>query len=108
MQHSSIARRAAAVATATALAFGATLLVPGGADAAKARSLKGSVTGTVAGKVALGAFDLDDMRAGIRQPRGTERCRHRLLDRNDDNPFQWQHGRLSVGAGHAVHMLGDV
>ena len=36
-----------------------------------------------AGEVAFLALDLDDTRAGIGQARGTEGCRHRLLQRDD-------------------------
>ena len=37
-----------------------------------------------AGEIALGAFDLDDMRAGIRQPRTAERRGNGLFDGDDD------------------------
>ena len=40
-----------------------------------------------AGEIALGAFHLDDMRAGIRQPRTAERRGDRLFDGDDDQSF---------------------
>src|SRR5580692_11871385 len=45
-----------------------------------------------AGKIAFGTFDLDDMRAGVRQPRTAERGGDRLLDGDDGNSFKRQHG----------------
>src|ERR1700740_1147009 len=44
-----------------------------------------------AGKIALGALDLDDMGAGVRQPRTAERCCDRLFDGDDGYSLERQH-----------------
>ena len=52
-----------------------------------------------AGKIALRPLHLDDMRAGIRQPRAAERRGDRLFDGDDDQSFKRQHGFVLSRSG---------